>query len=240
MEWYGNAPGRSMSMAEDPGLTASLIDLIRSENTNMAIETGTYLGLGSTRFVAECLALAQPGPKEFVTMEANYDHWKAACSNLARYPFVKCLWGASVDVAEATAFIAGDDMLINHQKYHGVYIDTLNDPVGMYTKEILGSYNFGGGGGGEPSDALWDGENLLRRQLNDFGDCEPLIILDSAGGVGLLEFNTVMEGMAGRKFHLLLDDIHHVKHFRSMQAIYKDLDFRTIGKSHSWVLATYR
>lgn len=240
MEWYGSAPGASMSMAEDPGLTASLVDLIRSENINVAIETGTYLGMGSTRFIAECLAQAQPGPKEFVTIEANYSNWRTARDNLTGYPFVKPLWGASVEVAEATAFIAGDDMLVNHQNYHGVYIDTLSDPVGMYTKEILGSYNFGGGGGGEPSDALWDGEDLLRRQLKDFGDCEPLIILDSAGGVGLLEFNTAMEVMAGRKFHLLLDDIHHVKHFRSMQAIYKDLNFRVVAQSHSWVLATYR
>lgn len=240
MEWYGSAPGASMSMAEDPGLTASLVDLIRSENINVAIETGTYLGMGSTRFIAECLAQAHPGPKEFVTIEANYSNWRTARDNLTGYPFVKPLWGASVRITEATAFIAGDDMLINHQNYHGIYIDTLTDPVGLYTREVQGDHRFAGGELVPPVSILWDGEDLLRRQLRDFGDCEPLIILDSAGGVGLLEFNTVVEMMADRKFHLLLDDIHHVKHHRSLLRIAANPRFTIVAKSHSWVLATYR
>lgn len=237
MEHYATYLGHSMSMGEDPVLTAALTKLIAEEGINVAIETGTYLGLGSTRFIADCLVAAHPrehlGEKTFITIEASKAHWRQAVVNLIRYPFMKCVWGTTVDIEAAAAFMANDDMLVNHQNYQGIYIDTLDDPVGAYGRELRGMFN-----SNEPIPDNQQG--LLQRYLLKHGDDEPLIILDSAGGIGLLEFNIVTETMAGRTFHLLLDDTHHVKHYRSLQAVEADLDFRIVAKGYSWVLASYR
>lgn len=240
MEHYRTYPGHSMTMGEDPNLTSVLSKLIQDEKIDAALETGTYLGLGSTKFVAECLAKV-PWPKNFITIEANYENWREAVFNLRRFPFVQCLWGASVHIEEAVKFIAADDMLINHQNYHGIYIDTLDDPVGLYTKEIRGEYNFTGFQIPDITDYLcnWDGEDLLQR-LQLLGHGAPLIILDSAGGIGLLEFQTVLKVMENNPFFILLDDIHHIKHYRSAALIEASPRFETLARSDSWILAGYK
>ena len=53
-------------------------------------------------------------------------------------------------------------------------------------------------------------------------------VLDSAGGIGRLEFQTMLETMGSTSYALFLDDTHHLKHFRSLQAIRSSPDFRLI------------
>lgn len=220
-----------MSMGEDPVLTVALTRLITEEEINVVIETGTYLGLGSTRFIAGCFEGA-PWPTTFITIEASKTHWQQAVANLARYPFVKCIWGATVDIEAAAKFIAADDMLVNHQNYHGIYIDTLDDPVGAYTSEVRGMFN-----SNEPiPDNL---QGLLQRYLRKHGNDRPLIVLDSAGGIGLMEFNIVLDQMRDRPFYLLLDDIHHVKHYRSARIVEVSPRFTVLAKGTSWILASF-
>jgi hypothetical protein len=240
MEHYATAPGAQMIMRQDPVLTEQLVALILAAEIDIAIETGTFLGEGSTRFVAECFRRTTP-PKRFVTVELLFQNWCRAKANLRPYAFVDCRWGSTVDIAAALRFLATDDALVNHRNYHGIYIDDTEDPVAWYSRELRGQLAFSPSVevSGDARNFLWDGENLLTRLLETHRDHRPLVILDSAGGIGWLEFQILLREMAARPFFLLIDDTHHLKHFRSLEHIRRSPDFRLIGEGASWALASH-
>jgi len=234
-----------MSMHANERLKNLMRAVMRQEPFNFVIETGTYLGLGSTTFIAESFPADRP-PSSFITIEANWNAWRKARKNLARFPFISPLWGKSVPTEEALSFIRTDEMLANQQNYPDVYIDNTADPIAFYSNEILGRLQPGWLARplawlGEILDAKrhYQGEDLLRRYLRQFCAARPLIVLDSAGGIGFLEFNIVQEIMAGRTYTILLDDIYHIKHYRSAVSIRSDPDFHVIGSDEQggWMLA---
>jgi hypothetical protein len=242
MRPYQDAPHASMAMQGDPDLLTALEQAIRRYRVDVAIETGTFLGTGSTRFVAECMRRTGR-PKSFVTMEVNFQNWCRAVNNLRHFAFVHCVWGCSVEIEQGLEFIANDDMIQNHTEYQDIYIDTLSNPGRFYADELRGIINFADGDKDPASvvgkERLWMGEGLLARYLDAHRDQTPLVILDSAGGIGLLEFNITSSLMKGNEYLLLLDDAHHVKHYRSLMAIKKDPAFVVLAENaeRGWALA---
>jgi hypothetical protein len=248
MKLYGAEAHASMEMTADAVLRRELTRLIAHYRIDLAIETGTFLGMGSTRFIAEALATAGR-PRRFVTLEVNFANWCRAKANLRRFPFVDCRWGLSVPLQRALDFLRNDEMLIHHRRYPDIYIDNVVDPVAAYSRELLGQASeleraplaaAGGDIAFNGREFLYDGEDVLAAQLAAHADHRPLIALDSAGGIGFLEFQIVVERMAGKGFVLLLDDTHHVKHYRSLQRVRANRDFRIIAEGASWMLATHR
>jgi hypothetical protein len=250
MKLLSSCPSASMSMVGDERLKNLVRDLIREESVTHVIETGTYLGLGSTTFLAE--SFAENGfPETFITIEANWSSWRQARKNLARFPFVTPQWGKSVSTEEALSFIRTDEMLLNQKDYDEVYIDNTEDPVAFYSNEIMGKLGTESGGLigsvwarlGQKLDLRfhYQGENLLRRYLSRFSSQKPLIVLDSAGGIGFLEFNIVQQIMTDKTYTILLDDVHHIKHYRSALSIRSDPSFRVIGsdQENGWMLAKH-
>jgi hypothetical protein len=73
--------------------------------------------------------------------------------------------------------------------------------------------------------------NLLSKLIKDFYNEEMLIVLDSAGGVGNMEFQIIDELMKNEAYYLLLDDTHHLKHFRGYDIIKNRGDFSIINNS---------
>ncbi len=179
---YKNHP--YASMVHDPELVNALPDF------KIAIESGTYTGLGST------LMLAEKKPNLILTIESNFNYYSQALKNLAHLDFVLPYWGLSVGREDALKFIA------ENQDYYleGVYIDD-PDPIAFYTNEINQATAFK--------------ENLLAYFLEQYKHKDPLILLDSAGGIGYLEYLEVRKIMGNLPHTLVLDDTHHVKHFRS-------------------------
>ena len=126
-----------MSMLADEELCRLFRAAVVEERVTCVIETGTYNGLGSTKFVAESFPSCS-SPRIFVTCEANYVSWREAKKNLARFSFVRPLWGLSVRLKQAIEFIRNDKVLINHRHYDDIFIDVVTDPIGFYTKECRG------------------------------------------------------------------------------------------------------
>ena len=233
-------------MHDSAELRALLTRLIVEERIAHVVETGTHEGLGSTRFVAESFPSSAP-PRSFVTIEASWRSWRRARRNLRRFAFVQPLWGHTLDVREAVEFIKHDECLREHEKYPDIFIDDVQDPAGFYLREVLG------GLGGAPRDLprrFWmsvdrlrhyRGEGLLERSLADVRDESPLVVLDSAGGTGWLEFTTLLATMKERKYFVLLDDVHHLKHFRSLAHVRSDASFQILGLDtrHGWLLAKH-
>ena len=153
-----------------------------------------------------------------------------------------------MELRRAIAFVESDEFIRCHDRHPDIFIDDVDDPVGFYSRELRGELS-----GGTPRElqrfvylvdrALrYSGENLLGKSLERVRNANPLVILDSSGGVGWLEFTLLRETMERRPFVLLLDDIHHVKHFRSFQHVRADPAFEILGfdERHGWMLAKHR
>jgi hypothetical protein len=246
MRLYSTYEKASKSMADDGALSNALSECILTEQIEYAIETGTYRGLGSTPMVANAF-LKSRSPRQLITIESNWSNWRTARINLSKYDFVKVLWGQSVALDNAIRFINSDPVLQRHEEYPDIWIDDIHNPREFYIKEIQGRL-------GDDSSRIanlimacakpffYRGDDLLERYLNKFQERNPLIILDSAGGTGYLEFTTVLTNMAQNSFTILLDDIHHLKHFRSFEEINSNDNFKilAVNKELGWVLAKYK
>jgi hypothetical protein len=241
-----------MSFSNDPQFIDVLHRYVTPHEIDTIIETGTYLGLGSTRMLAEFFCHTR-SPKCFLTFEVNWVHFQHAKINLRPFGFVDCRWGASLPRSTALEFIRNDEAIRDHSAYPDIWIDNVDDPVAFYSHEIMGSmpgqrsalpgyrfakrladfYSIGS------NSFLWDGEQLLPQACTLHKWHKPLIVLDSAGGVGYLEFLTVLELMQNAEYLLLLDDVHHLKHFRSLQRIQRNPLFKVLAlnQRHGWVLA---
>lgn len=243
MKSYKDYPRQSVSMSKDQFFQSTLKELFAGNQINYVIESGTWLGTGSTRTLAKSFPADRP-PRAYYTIEGNLTFHAIARLNLLKWPFVKPVWGDTVDKEAALAFIRQDEALHHHEKYPEVFIDTLDDPVSFYTNEVEGKL----GKNWVISLVDWFGnkcltrkENLLQTLLLRHRDDKPLVLLDSAGGIGWLEYQTVRDSMENRPYWLVLDDIHHLKHFRSFSDVQARTDFRLIAHSlaDGWMIAEH-
>lgn len=236
----------SISMHDSAELRALLRDVIVRDRIAHVIETGTHVGLGSTRFLAESFPADAP-PKSFITIEASWRHWRRAKRNLRRFPFVNPIWGQTLPLREAIEFVERDDFIRHHERHPDIFIDDTDDPVGFYARELRGEIDTTRMG---PPRRVWraidhwiryGGEGLLAKSLLAVRDANPLVLLDSAGGTGWMEFTTLRQTMGDRAYVLLLDDVHHVKHYRSLEHVRRDPSFHIIGldERHGWMLARH-
>ena len=246
MRPMSECPDASMSMAAEEELVSALRKTLADEKITHVVETGTFCGLGSTRIVAEAFA-AGSAPETFVTIEVNWESWRKAKSNLARFGFVKPLWGRTVELQSALRFLDADPALRDHRENTVVFIDDTEDPVRFYRNEVRGAL---GGVPVRPADRIrqrfdrafsYAGDDLLESYLRAFQTKNPLVILDSAGGLGWLEFQIMTGVMKGRPYLVLLDDVNHLKHFRSCEHVKRDPAFTLVAEDEKgrWLLAKH-
>lgn len=213
-------------------LVSALTHGIANFDPRVVVETGTYLGTGSTRIILD--AFGDRKPDCFYTIEVSKQLWRKASLNLSDVPFVRCLWGLSLRKERAREFLITDPLLRELDPALDIYVDFLPDPVGGYLRELEGAL------GGEEQEACQEGllEELLSRHKAD----RPLICLDSAGGTGWLEFQEVLRIQSHNPFLLFLDDINHVKHYRSRRHIESSRDFDIMGldEGEGWMVAVFR
>lgn len=250
MKEYKTRPHPSNRMSDDPELQHLLQKIISENEIEGVVETGTYDGLGSTTTLAEAFRTSAMTPNFFYTCDINLSKFKKARKNLAPYPFVSCLWGRSVKLDEAIEFMSHDDMLNHHEKYPDIFIDGAENPVSFYLAECKRGFMSHKRAIGyfmrAPffrllGIAKYQGEDLLRRLLTRHSNARTLIVLDSAGGIGFLEFKIITEIMKHRRYWLLLDDIMHIKHYRSFEQIKTDPSFHLLGHNttRAWALARH-
>jgi hypothetical protein len=247
MKSYSEYSEHSVSMVNIQNLTEVIRDENKKNKINYVIETGTYQGKGSTRMIAETF-VHEVSPPEIITLEANWRNWKKAKKNLEMYNFVKPIWGLSVPKNEAIDFVKGDYAIHHQDEYPDIFIDGGSDPLSFYLKELNGEFGY------TPYKLLnyylksfekrdrkihFSGEDQLRKYLSKYKKESPIIMLDSSGAIGLLEFNIVKEIMGDDTYYLLLDDIFHLKHFRSYEEIKQDPSFKIlmVDKEGGWLFA---
>ena len=175
-----------------------LTALIASNGITKVIETGTYLGTGSTKAIIDGLKMHKK-PFHFISIEVNPEHHRKAQRNVGRIQGVELWNGCSINKDHpliSTDFSSlPDHVVIDHQP---------ENRTALYEKEV--AFNVP--------------ENLLKNAVDFFDGKPELVILDSAGHFGWAEFNVLFE-LINNPFILALDDINHGKHYWSMETIRK-------------------
>lgn len=250
MKDYSKYPRHSISMSSDKKFIETIGKVFDTYNIKNIVECGTFKGTGSTRTIANIIKNKQYNIEKFYTIEVDYDFYKQAVKNLRKFKFVYPIWGISVDKELAIDFVINDDAIKNHEKYPDVYIDILENPAEFYLNELNGKLSemnrkksfFEKLFARKNKNNEIFKNNILEEILPQIKNEDSLILLDSAGGIGFLEFKTVLEELKDSNFILILDDIHHLKHFRSIEYVQNSEKFNLIQKSEldGWAIAYYQ
>jgi ADP-heptose:LPS heptosyltransferase/glycosyltransferase involved in cell wall biosynthesis/predicted O-methyltransferase YrrM len=181
------------------------------------IETGTYLGTGTTTIIATSLDALGIDDAVFYTIEVNPEHYARAKAHFAANNMnVQALHGLSLlrsmlpdrdEIARRT---------ITHVDYDGIFVDHKEDNrVELYYSE---------------TDFPQAEDDLLYKCLERFDFRPDFVLLDSGGHIGSIEFDYLIENLQG-ECYIALDDIYHTKHHRSFQRIQSDPRFEVITAS---------
>jgi len=251
MKLYSQKPGASIKMIADAEFISVMANIIKNENIQYVFESGTYLGTGSTETLANLFINNNKIPSKFITVETNLDYFKTAKRNLAEYKFIDPVFGLSVDYLEAVKFLVNDTVFGNLEKFDDVFIDHVANPQQFYLKEIMiglfqdnlqrteekKNKNFFGS---TKKGVVEFENNALAKFCYDVPNEVSLFVLDSAAGIGYYEFSQVRHLMRNKNYYMVLDDIHHLKHFRSKEYIeHHPEEFRLIGMDTNagWLIA---
>ena len=235
-------------MNKDVNLINSLAELASKNTIKYIIETGTHRGLGSTTMLGNAFKNSS-SIISLNTIEIDYYNFSLAKKNLSQFSFINCCYGCSLDLNDAIEYVKKDDAILHHEKYPELFIDNEKAPVNFYVNELEGRLNDSSNNiikqflkkilRPNRNTSTNPTYNLLPNLIKEFYNHEMLIVLDSAGGVGHMEFQITDELMKNKNYYILLDDTHHLKHFRGYDIIKNRGDFSIINASekNGWVLA---
>lgn len=178
----------------------TFIDLVITKyGIQSIVETGTYDGMGSSQI------LAKTG-LPFDTIECHGMNFIAAKVNLEQFKQTRVHHAYSLPLNEMLEFINNDDWTNNPEKMIELGVKFDHDNPRWYYKHELNDVV------SKPPR-----ENLLMDLVTNTQ--RQLVFLDSSGGVGLLEFQKVIDLPKEflREKVIMLDDVNHIKHYRSVE-----------------------
>ncbi|HUI30861.1 MAG TPA: FkbM family methyltransferase [Candidatus Acidoferrales bacterium] len=197
----------------------SIRRIIEEQRPERLLETGTYLGKGSTAVIAGALKRSGLDRSIFYSVECNPGNFDQAVHNLHRnrlLKYARVLLGISVPRSmlptpeEITILseeiIGNDEIFIDYQP---------ETRVESYLKE---------------TDFPEEPDNLLEKILEEFDFKPDFVLLDSAGHMGFVEFTYLVDRLQG-ECCICLDDVFHIKHHKSYLQIKSDPRFEIIETS---------
>ena len=179
-------------------------ELISEHQIQQVIESGTSTGDGST------LVFAKTG-LPVSTIECRRQWIDRAVENLKDYPNVSIFHAHSLDkdflineMPEHFDYLGEENVRRDHDRRYG---NDAEKHVQHYIREV---------DRGET-----DYNNILPVLINN--SLRQLVFLDSAGGCGYMEFKEFMKlpSMFLQNKVLIMDDVDHLKHFRSFHELYE-------------------
>jgi len=212
------APKNYVSMSVD-GATqfeTELRKLFNKYRPSSVIETGTYLGQGTSTIIWRALRDFRIDA-DFTTIEVNPEHHRQAVEHFrANGMHIRAELGLSVPRAMLPNQAEITDKFINNKEYTGIYYDHDESVrADLYFSET--DYNVS--------------DNLLFGAMERSSFKPDFVLLDSAGHMGFIEFQYVMSLIQGDCL-LMLDDVYHCKHFKTLQVIKQDPRFEILVESH--------
>ena len=201
----------------DSAFGAEIRNLFATIRPRKIIETGTYHGTGTTTIIAEALKALDIHDAIFYTIEVNPQNYARAQKYFAANNMnVQALNGLSVP----RSMLPDKDQIarrtITEVDYDGIFVDHReNDRVQLYYNE---------------TDFPQVEDDLLYKCLERFDFRPDFVLLDSAGHMGSIEFDYLIDHLLG-ECYIALDDIHHIKHHHSFLRIESDPRFEILTTS---------
>ena len=195
-------------MTSSGAFNIALETIVANNKLTKVIETGTYLGQGTTAAIIRGLQ-AHGEPFKFFSIEVNPSNYSKAVMNVGKIEGVYLLNALSIsksDLPKAVEFTDYPEwVVVDYQE---------KQREKAYITEV--SYNVR--------------DNQLYECLKVFEGKPELVVLDSAGHIGLQEFEELMKWVQG-DFFLALDDINHVKHYKTVEKIKQDERFKIVWET---------
>lgn len=182
-------------MAASMELRQDIYSIIMQHRPSSIIETGTYNGLGSTSAILHGLKDANIKGFSFVSMESNEEFYRQAKKNLEQETYNGSL--LLLNMVSVPSYMLP-------VKVYDVPEDVITDHVNpdKYLNEI-------------PDKVKDDGIATALSLVNFRPD---LVLLDSAGHLGTIEFDYMLE-LCESPFILILDDTLHRKHYKTLEKV---------------------
>jgi len=211
-----NTSQNLMAVGTESGFADAINRLFAKIRPGKIIETGTYMGTGTTAAIASSLRRLGITDARFYTIEVNPEHYKQAAANLAKAGHnVTVLNGLSIPRRLLPTLEQIEEKCVRNIEFDDIFVDHKeNERAGLYYTET----NFD-----VPDD-------LLGECLEKFDNQPDFVLLDSAGHMGNIEFNYLLSRLRG-PCYIALDDIYHIKHYKSLLQIQKDSRFEMITRS---------
>lgn len=189
---------------------------IKLHKPKKILETGTYLGTGTTRVIASTLKDLKVTDASFFTIECNPNNHNQAIENLKKddlLEYVQPILGLSIprnilpkkeDIYKSTVTdIPSEDIFVDHNP---------EQRTELYYKET------------DFNDVQ---DNLIDYCFEKFKGKPDFIVLDSGGHIGFIEFKHIISNIKSECI-ICLDDINHIKHFNSFKYIQSDKRFKVL------------
>lgn len=197
----------------------ALREAIKETKPTKIIETGTYLGRGTTTVITSAIRDFNINLTKFYSIEVNPSYYRSAyvhLKNCGLLKFVELINGLSIYRKQLPNRIKIKEEFLDKEWPDYVYID--------HSKETRIDKYF------EETDFVGVPEGMLITCLGKLDQTPDLVLLDSGGHVGEIEFDTLIPILKGPCI-IALDDIYHVKHFNSLMKIRGDKRFEILELS---------
>jgi FkbM family methyltransferase len=203
----------------DSEFARAIRNLFRVHQPRRIIETGTYLGTGTTRVIAETLRDLGLNDAAFYSIEINPEHLARAYANLQSAGLaaqVRLQRGLSVPRSLLPTMEQIEESTVKQPEFGNIFVDHRE---ARRAKLYFAETNF--------ADCH---DDLLGRALAGFNYRPDFVLLDSGGHMGFVEFQYLVKNLAGPCL-IALDDIHHIKHHKSYQFMRRDARFELLLES---------
>lgn len=194
---------------KDSAFGKEIFKLFESIRPTKIIETGTYLGLGSTLTIASAIKKLDLDCL-FFSIEINPQYIEKARENLGvLIKYVTLERGLSIPREMLPTFEQLQNGMVDSPEFDNILVDhRKEDRVNLY----MGETDYHGA------------DEMLKICLHNFSYHPDFVLLDSGGHVGYLEFSYLLSLLKGDCW-IALDDIFHVKHHKSFLQIESDKRF---------------
>lgn len=184
----------------------------------LIVETGLYHGNGSTSIIASLIKFIPITDTQFFSIECNAQSIEIAKENLRKkglLAYVSIINGLSIprDLLPSTEKVK--ENIAEASKVEGIKLDHEQDPSNgafYYQKET----------------SQFEKEDCLGNLLQFVGDPD-FVLLDSGGHVGEIEFRYLLSKLR-KPCGIALDDIKHLKHYKSFNLIKNDERFKIMSQ----------
>ncbi|MEJ2041201.1 MAG: glycosyltransferase family 9 protein, partial [Desulfosarcinaceae bacterium] len=207
---------RSISVSANTRFEKTVRRLVAEYRPHKIIETGTYLGRGTTTILWRALQAAGiTEDVDFTTIEVNPEHHRQASDYFK-------IQGMTIRAELGLSLPRG--LLPDKKQIESEFVRNKRDDIYYDHSDSERSERY-------LTETDFDvRDDLLSLALQRCDNRPDLILLDSAGHLGIHEFNLVRQRVKG-PCHIILDDTHHCKHHLSMEAIRRDPRFEIIEES---------